>query len=57
MSYQTYRLYWGVARFIYILGTNANPVTTSASDGRVNPYRNILRACLRTGMLQVLRYK
>jgi hypothetical protein len=31
----------GVARFNYILGTNLNPVTTCASDGRVNPYPNI----------------
>jgi hypothetical protein len=28
----------GVARFDYVLVTNSNPVTTCASDGRVNPY-------------------
>ncbi len=28
----------GVARFNYVLATNLNPVTTCASDGRVNPY-------------------
>ena len=31
----------GVARFNYVLVTNSNPVTTCASDGRVNPYPNI----------------
>jgi hypothetical protein len=30
----------GVARFNYVLVTNLNPVTTCASDGRVNPYPN-----------------
>ncbi len=30
----------GVARFNYVLVTNSNPVTTCASDGRVNPYPN-----------------
>ena len=30
----------GVARFNYVLGTNSNPVTTCASDERVNPYPN-----------------
>ncbi len=30
----------GVARFNYVLATNSNPVTTCASDGRVNPYPN-----------------
>ncbi len=33
----------GVARFNYILVTNSNPVTTCASDGRVNPYPNKMR--------------
>jgi hypothetical protein len=28
----------GVVRFNYVLATNSNPVTTCASDGRVNPY-------------------
>ena len=32
----------GVARFNYVLVTNSNPVTTCASDGRVNPYPNMV---------------
>jgi hypothetical protein len=32
----------GVARFNYVLVTNSNPVTTCASDGRVNPYPNTI---------------
>jgi hypothetical protein len=32
----------GVARFNYVLVSNSNPVTTCASDGRVNPYPNIV---------------
>ncbi len=33
----------GVARFNYVLVTNSNPVTTFASEGRVNPYPNTCR--------------
>ncbi len=36
----------GVARFNYVLVTNSNPVTTCASDGRVNPYPNTLNYLL-----------
>jgi hypothetical protein len=32
----------GVARFNYVLVTSSNPVTTCASDGRVNPYPNMV---------------
>jgi hypothetical protein len=40
MSYQTFS-YWGRSPFqLRVLVTNSNPVTTCASDGRVNPYPN-----------------
>jgi hypothetical protein len=44
----------GIACFNNVLATNSNPVTTCASDGQVNPYPNIWRACVCTGMLQLL---